>query len=105
MCTHTTERVLYLEDSLRRSEETIQGLQQELAITKLAQTPTTDTSNYQLGAGQGVESAGRQRSAEPEVVSEVSTAAKSMQSSFFLLVFFPSPSTHLSTFFFKNLIF
>ena len=46
-----TERVLHLEADLRRSEETIQSLQQELAITKLAQTPTTDTHRYQLGAG------------------------------------------------------
>lgn len=45
------ERVLQLEADLRRSEETIQSLQQELAITKLAQTPTTDTHRYQLGGG------------------------------------------------------
>ena len=43
--------MLHLEADLRRSEETIQSLQQELAITKLAQTPTTDTHRYQLGVG------------------------------------------------------
>ena len=49
------ERVLHLEADLRRSEITIQSLQQELAVTKLAQTPTTDTHRYQLGArGQGL---------------------------------------------------
>lgn len=43
-----TERVLHLEADLRRSEITIQGLQQELAATKLAQTPTTDTQRTSL---------------------------------------------------------
>lgn len=42
------ERVLHLEADLRRSEITIQGLQQELAATKLAQTPTTDTQRTSL---------------------------------------------------------
>jgi chaperonin cofactor prefoldin len=47
------ERVLHLEADLRRSETTIQALQQELAATRLAQTPTTDPhhTRYQLGAG------------------------------------------------------
>jgi chromosome segregation ATPase len=57
------ERVLHLEADLRRSEMTIQGLQQELAATKLAQTPTTDTQRYQLGGG-----ARGQRSTPPQEV-------------------------------------
>ena len=56
------ERVLHLEADLRRSEITIQGLQQELAATKLAQTPTTDTTRYQLGRARG------QRSTPPSEV-------------------------------------
>jgi chromosome segregation ATPase len=72
------ERVLHLEADLRRSEETIQSLQQELAITKLAQTPTTDTHRYQLGVGlRGHGSAGHDHegqgslSGQPKSVEEV----------------------------------
>ncbi|CAI8051543.1 Sarcolemmal membrane-associated protein [Geodia barretti] len=57
------ERVLHLEADLRRSEMTIQGLQQELAATKLAQTPTTDTQRYQLGGG----ARGQRSTPPPEV--------------------------------------
>ena len=60
-----TERVLHLEADLRRSEMTIQGLQQELAATKLAQTPTTDTQRYQLGGGGGAR--GQRSTPPPEV--------------------------------------
>ena len=56
-----TERVLHLEADLRRSEETIQSLQQELALTKLAQTPTTDSHRYQLGAGSRSQGSGGNR--------------------------------------------
>ena len=72
-----TERVLHLEADLRRSEETIQSLQQELAITKLAQTPTTDTHRYQLGVGpRGQGSSGQgggqgSLSGQPKSVEEV----------------------------------
>ena len=66
------ERVLHLEADLRRSEVTIQSLQQELAITKLAQTPTTDTHRYQLGAGHGgVVSSPLELSSLPKSMKEV----------------------------------
>lgn len=74
---HThAERVLILEADLRRCEETIQSLQQELALTKLAQTPTTDTGRYQLGreSGHGMPVVPQQRSME-EVATIVSETA------------------------------
>ena len=73
----STERVLHLEADLCRSGETIQCLQQELAITKLAQTPTTDTHRYQLGVGpMGQGSSARPRSVEEVavIVTETSVA-------------------------------
>ena len=68
--------MLHLEADLRRSEETIQSLQQELAITKLAQTPTTESSHhYQLGAGpRGQGSAGLPKTVEEVAVRVTETS-------------------------------